>query len=111
MLQLQKRQARQILIALGYEIESHHAGSYGFVYYVTHGTWSKKRKLPLPAHKDFIAVGHAVAAFSGEELCSFCVEVLGSLQLGAPSVAEHEHIADELPVGEPDACWLNRLTG
>jgi|TARA_Y100000289_G_C3870716_1_gene123325 hypothetical protein len=111
MLQLQKRQARQILIALGYKIESHHAGSYGFINYVTHGAWSKKRNLPLPAHPDFIAVGHQVAAFSGDELCSFCIEVLRSLQLGASSVAEEEHASDELPVGEPDACWLNRLTG
>jgi hypothetical protein len=111
MLQLQKRQARQILTALGYKIESHHAGSYGFVYYVTHGTWSQKRKLPMPAHKDFIAIGHEVAAFPDDELCGFCIEVLRSLELGAPSVADEAQPSEELPVGEPDACWLNRLTG
>jgi hypothetical protein len=91
MLQLQVMQARQILIALGYQVDAYSAGGMGRMYYVKHGIWSKKRKLPLLQHEAFIPVGLHVAAFTKQELCDFCVVVLRSLDL------------DDSDVGKPDA--------
>ena len=92
MLQLQVTQARQILTALGYQVDAYTAGGLGRMYYVRHGTWSKRRKLPLLQHQAFVSLGLHVDAFTKQELCDFCIVVLRSLDL------------NDSDVGEPDAC-------